>query len=720
MRISHAPILAGFFSAAAFAQLERPTPADLTELTRRAVEQLHLRDAEVVAVSAQNFDDATMQVRLPINGQERVLDLQPSSVVSPEYQLIVQVGEDDYVEGTPTRVPLYRGSIAGLPDSDVALTRVAAGLEGLVQFPDGSRVWIEPLAGRVASATNDQHVLYRDADLLVGAAECDAGTANRPFPAGSETDSGSTASGLVYVAQIAADTDVEYFLKYGSVSAVEAQIQKVIHNMNVQYERDVQIRHLINRIIVRTVQPDPYSGESVATLINQVSQHWNGAQAGVARDAVQMFTGRDINVGGVGIAILDSMCALSAAYSVVWGEFNGCEPLACKTDLSAHELGHIWSANHCNCLGWTMNPSLQSANRFHPTFDIPVIKQFRNIMTCLHFMDKCLATGTPDCNQNGVADPCDIASQTSPDVDANAVPDECQPPPMPETDASGIYANRTIDVKSPTAPTLVPGTPTALRVGLFELYNSTSPGENPPDFSAYEEGASCTDSAGCGRWLGPPFSVPISSNNQGGPTMRVSRLQCTPHYRDWTIEDFVHVIGAEILPSSFYTLRSYLNLCQGNEAACDLVSSTNLAITSQYGDVASPFAPGALAQPDALDTVAIVNGFRGVSGAPTKRFLKLQPSLVDMNTAVDALDIIQVVDGFIGRDFPFAGPCPCPSTVTCNATACTTDANCSGGLCIRACLGGSLNEQPCRTDADCPDATCGPAFCRDRCGRCSP
>ena len=33
-------------------------------------------------------------------------------------------------------------------------------------------------------------------------------------------------------------------------------------------------------------------------------------------------------------------------------------------DLSAHELGHLWGAFHCDCPGWTMNPSITCANRF--------------------------------------------------------------------------------------------------------------------------------------------------------------------------------------------------------------------------------------------------------------------------------------------------------------------------------------------------------------------
>ena len=77
------------------------------------------------------------------------------------------------------------------------------------------------------------------------------------------------------------------------------------------------------------------------------------------RDAAQLFTGKNLTGGYIGLAITRSLCSTDAAFSVVVSNSVACVPLACKTDLSAHELGHIWSANHCSCLGWTMNPYLQ-------------------------------------------------------------------------------------------------------------------------------------------------------------------------------------------------------------------------------------------------------------------------------------------------------------------------------------------------------------------------
>lgn len=723
MRLFVALSLGLMTASAASAQVARLDSPDRADLTRRTVEALQLRDAQIVEISTDRFDDATLRVAVRIDDLERVLTLEPASVAAPDYKVIVQVGENRYEEvpGSPAR--LYRGSVLGLPGSDVALARVAGGVEGLIRLSDGTRRWIEPLSGRVAGADNGEHVIYRDTDLVVTSPNrCgngDKAETIRSLPR--EAASGSTAAGTVYVAQLAVDTDVEYFQLYGSVAAVEAQINKIINTMNLQYERDLNVRHLITRIIVRTVQPDPYSASSVGTLINQVIGHWNAAQQSVPRDAVQMFTGQIMTDGFLGLAVTNSLCQLSNAYSVVWSGTPGCALLACKTDLSAHELGHIWSANHCVCPGWTMNSVVQSANRFHPVEDIPGMISFRNASTCLGLMDNCIGAGTPDCNGNGVADPCDVASQTSPDADGNGTPDECQPPPMPQLEDPPEFTNRYLSVIAPSAPTLAPGAPTAFRVGMYELYNPVpAPGGVPPDFSAFEEGSGCSDVLACGRWLGPPVDAPLNTGGPNAATMRVSRLQCTPYYHDWSSEGVVHVVGAEILPSSTYSLRSYLGSCAGHEEACDAVSPSNSALTTRFGDVAAPFFPSSGIQPDALDVVGVVDAFRGVSGAPSKRFAQIQPNVVEVNALVNALDITNVVNAFLGEGYPFTGPCPCPSSVVCNATPCASQSACGGGLCVRSCVGGPADGQPCREAAHCPGGNCGNGFCRDRCSRCSP
>jgi hypothetical protein len=268
------------------------------------------------------------------------------------------------------------------------------------------------------------------------------------------------------------------------------------------------------------------------------------------------------------------------------------------------------------------------------------------------------------------------------------------------------------------------GDVSALRVRLTELQNPQPLNAGccpPPDYSAYEHGASCTDPDDCERWVGPVVDVYEHQNalNLGGH--RMARLQCAPYYTNWIQEGPFYIAGAEIVPSSLYDIDQLGASCMGNEDTClDIIASFSLA-TTRHGDVAAPFdPPSGGTQPDGVDVTSLVNHFRHVSGAPRKPAAQLQPNLPELNTNMNALDIVAGVDAFRGLAYAFSGPCPCPSTVVCNAMPCASAAQCgSGQTCVRTCAGGSAAGAPCLTDLHCPGGACGPGACRDRCGRCN-
>ncbi len=352
-----------------------------------------------------------------------------------------------------------------------------------------------------------------------------------------------------------------------------------------------------------------------------------------------------------------------------------------------------------------------------------------------------------DCNANGRVDPCDLQDGDSADVDGNAVPDECLlATPLP---------NETRFLTFAVPAVAVPSAASALRVRMLELQNPQPPNlpqSPPPDFSAFEAGPTCTDPAGCARWVGPLTTFLESQDNAAFGTFRAARLQCTPYYHDWSTEGFVHVTGAEIIPSSRYEVQALAAACMGSEAMCADVSAPLLASTARFGDVATPFNPPmASSQPDALDVVGSVNKFKSLPGSPAKVAAQIQPNVVDLNANINALDVSTVIDALKSRAYPFSGPCVCPPTVPCNTTSCGAgDPPCSfahgpGALCVRACIGGANGGLPCNTDKHCNycvggsedglpcepamlsacpggfcpgDGACGDGFCRDRCGRC--
>lgn len=328
-----------------------------------------------------------------------------------------------------------------------------------------------------------------------------------------------------------------------------------------------------------------------------------------------------------------------------------------------------------------------------------------------------------DCNENLIQDDCDLASGSSVDTNINSIPDECDPS-MPIGD-SGDNKNRSLSLQVPPSAVAGPGAITALRVKLVDLQNPQPPNIGccpPPDFSAYESGAACTDPGGCVRWVGRPGTFLESQDDPGAGSYSAARLQCAPLYRDWTGDGAFHVIGAEIVPSSTYHVQNFGESCQGNEAACVVTSGLLAVTTARWGDIEAAFNPPATTtQPDVIDVAQLVNKFKNVIGAPVKAIAQIQPNLPEANADINALDIVAVVDAVKQFAYSFSGPCPCPSMVTCKLTACASPADCSGGLCVKTCVSGTNIGEPCINDTHCPGGgNCGAGFCRDACGRCTP
>ncbi len=295
------------------------------------------------------------------------------------------------------------------------------------------------------------------------------------------------------------------------------------------------------------------------------------------------------------------------------------------------------------------------------------------------------------------------------------------------------------------------GVMVALRINPVDLQNPQPPNTPPftaPDFSTYEVGT-CTaagEMGGCARWAGEPAWFLEAQDSPQIGKYRGSRLQCTPYWHDWSLEGTVHVLGAEIDPSSMYD-AAFIDISCADSLDESCFSGPLPINTARWGDVSALFnPPSTTTQPDALDVGNLVAAFKHLPGALNKVMAQLQPNRPEPLLDVDATDILVEVDAFKGRAYPFTGPCICPSPVTCDTTPCASGAQCSGGMCVRTCIGGvndgdecistrhcrpcvggTNDGVPCTSNAECPGGgtcpaggMCGGGFCRDRCGRCSP
>ena len=278
-----------------------------------------------------------------------------------------------------------------------------------------------------------------------------------------------------------------------------------------------------------------------------------------------------------------------------------------------------------------------------------------------------------DCNANGILDECDIASG-EPDVDGDGTPDGCQSPLALLNDPTGMTKSRFISFVIATPP---PGGQyeSALRVRLVSLHHVAPPytGGATIPFTAFE---------GQVRWVGPP-ELCIESASSGTPFF-ASKLQCIPHYRDWTTVGLLHVSDSAIVPSSHYDVENVSVVCLGHEPSCEAVSAALQIETTRWGDVEEPFnPPSTTTQPDFGDIGALVNKFKSALGAPIKaRALLAGTNLrgtIDLSVDLGFTHISADVDAFKGFPYPYkVGKCAGSA-----ATACTTHAECgANGPCV--------------------------------------
>ena len=197
-------------------------------------------------------------------------------------------------------------------------------------------------------------------------------------------------------------------------------------------------------------------------------------------------------------------------------------------------------------------------------------------------------------------------------------------------------------------------------------------------------------------WVGPPRRVVDEDSSDPERSIWIAPLQCDPYTADWTSIGLVHVYGAEVVPGGAYEIdAAYKGWC-----LFDLWASYPVEpVTAKFADVIAPFEGGGSAQPDFNDIAAIVRKFTADPTAPSKVYAQLVPNVVFPDRPVNFKDIAAAVEAFVGTPFAevndITGPCACPSSVACGATACANDAQCPSGYCIDG-------------------------FCTDACGRCRP
>ncbi|QDV04902.1 hypothetical protein Poly30_03960 [Planctomycetes bacterium Poly30] len=337
---------------------------------------------ELVAVEAPEDDPDSFSMLVETAEHTWTLALERRSVWSPDAQLIVMGGHGERNASVLAPSRTYRGRILEIPGSRVSVGFTDAGFRAVLHrpgepaaaiepsgFDDGLSVYYEVSDVRHPSTSCQQPTL---ADLRQDPREAQRGIAPRTgrpgvVPPGSGNTLGATSSAM-YVAELGVDSDFEYFqFNMNSVSRTRDEIAIIVNNINLAYEQDVSIAHVVTRLIVRTdASTDPYTSAEGSAINNEQRAEWTNNQSDALYDLVLHMTGlntwRPGSTGAMDFSLIGRayaigvVCNRSAAFCFSEGTSNDLS----QAQFVGHELGHLWNGRHCDNDSSTSNTCINA------------------------------------------------------------------------------------------------------------------------------------------------------------------------------------------------------------------------------------------------------------------------------------------------------------------------------------------------------------------------
>lgn len=330
-----------------------------------------LRDfsIQVLDLPAEEAPDAfNVTVDLGNGAGPQVFQLRKHSVRTPDYELLVPDDAGGLVAIDPGPVRTYRGAN---PTSTRGIVTAALYDRNRIEMriTDGEQDWyVEPVSALTPGVAS--HVVYAKANVLPTAKRCgnDEHTpVAMPLPSvyGDRFPGGNTKAVMVMAANFS------WIAIYGNIPDAQTQLQSIMNSIDAVYSLNaVSICYATSATILHAspFSPQPTAGNDAAENLRQIENHAvnpSGLYFGRYFHNLQLFTGEDLQVGGesgvVGLGRLGAIVPVGTAPNFYPNHGNssnfGTGPytivedvnvLSRRVELSCHEIGHNWGAQHCS------------------------------------------------------------------------------------------------------------------------------------------------------------------------------------------------------------------------------------------------------------------------------------------------------------------------------------------------------------------------------------
>jgi hypothetical protein len=297
------------------------------------------------------------KLSLTVAGRSYELIVAPHDLRAPHYR-----AEDTGPVGTREleQMPVitYKGTISGVPDSEVRLTIDGNRIEGFFDTRD-DRFFVEPASRYSSNAEPDDLIVYRSEDILHREdfwCSSEMPTRIEDGKRMAESNTPETIQSLKRL-DLATDADMEFVNLNGGPTATNNEILSILNMAEGTYGSELSIT--IRVVFQHTwTTADPFGGSTMDGIINAFKTHWNSNYGTVSRNAAHLFSGKSA-AQSRGYAFVGVICSNPAFAYGISGHVGWAPG---KYLVTAHEIGHNLGANHADapqsCTNTVMNTQL--------------------------------------------------------------------------------------------------------------------------------------------------------------------------------------------------------------------------------------------------------------------------------------------------------------------------------------------------------------------------
>ncbi len=222
---------------------------------------------------------------------------------------------------------------------------------------------------------------------------------------------GEAPLGTLRKAVVAVDTDTTFMSKRfgGNTAQATAWIGDLFAQMNVMYQRDLDVNLLQGTTILRTAS-DPYANTASpanSAMLNEFGDYWsaNYSSGGgsISRAFAMLLSGNSSQQNSAsGIAWVDSYCRTQGnggSYSTNQIFTNSAIGVSFSASIVGHELGHNFGAAHTHCTS--------ASTGLYPTGSNTIDQCSTNGSSCYSGATSCPSTG-PGAPRGSIMSYCNI------------------------------------------------------------------------------------------------------------------------------------------------------------------------------------------------------------------------------------------------------------------------------------------------------------------------